>query len=291
LQLNTLLRQEVITIIQQLRNISKDQQKAIIQNIRIPNAIISTNKIPLWSYEIEHQNLWQINKTIKLMKRYMQFSLLLKNNLWLNVNVDLKPINTRLNQLAFGLFSFIFCLGLLILWLLYRLNAPLKTITKKVHHLSVDIDAAPLKTDGPPIVRNTFKAINDMQKQIKALLSDRALMLASISHDLRTPLTRMRLRSEFIQDEKQNQKNMSDIEEMETMISQVITYAKSNVAEIPKTTIDLTSLVISICNDFIDHGKNITYEGIEESVIVNGNTLSLKRAFIWTLDKIIINPR
>ena len=90
---------------------------------------------------------------------------------------------------------------LLGLWAARALTAPLSSFAKAAESFSLNGAAAPLPERGPEEIRSVAKALNRMRERITTLIDDRTKMLAAISHDLRTPITRMRLRSEFIEDE------------------------------------------------------------------------------------------
>jgi len=99
--------------------------------------------------------------------------------------------------LLFGAIS----VTLLGLWAAWALTAPLSSFAKAAESFSLNGAAAPLPERGPAEIRSVAKALNRMRERITALIDDRTKMLAAISHDLRTPITRMRLRSEFIEDD------------------------------------------------------------------------------------------
>ena len=94
---------------------------------------------------------------------------------------------------------------LLGLWAARALTAPLSSFAKAAENFSLNGAAAPLPERGPEEIRSVAKALNRMRERITALIDDRTRMLAAISHDLRTPITRMRLRSEFIEDDGASQ--------------------------------------------------------------------------------------
>ena len=90
---------------------------------------------------------------------------------------------------------------LLGLWAARALTAPLSSFAKAAENFSLNGAAAPLPERGPEEIRSVARALNRMRERITGLIDDRTKMLAAISHDLRTPITRMRLRSEFIEDD------------------------------------------------------------------------------------------
>ena len=84
-------------------------------------------------------------------------------------------------------------------WAIARLTAPFKTFTKAAIRLGTDVNATPLALQGPAEVRDAIGAFNDMQTRLQRFVEDRTQMLAAVSHDLRTPITRMRLRAEGLE--------------------------------------------------------------------------------------------
>jgi HAMP domain-containing protein len=100
---------------------------------------------------------------------------------------------------------------LLGLWAARALTAPLSSFAKAAESFSLNGAAAPLPERGPEEIRSVAKALNRMRERITALIDDRTRMLAAISHDLRTPITRMRLRSEFIEDDVHRSRMLRDL--------------------------------------------------------------------------------
>ncbi len=88
-------------------------------------------------------------------------------------------------------------------------------------------------------------------------------MIAAISHDLGTPITRLRLRAEFIEDEEQKQKTLADLEEMDRMISSTLTFARDDVFQEPHETIDLAALIDGICRDLGDAGLLAEFQPLQ----------------------------
>ena len=95
------------------------------------------------------------------------------------------------------------------------LTKPLATLAGAAHRLGVDVKAPPLPEGGPAEVRQVTEAFNEMQERIRRFVEDRTQMVAAISHDLGTPITRLRLRAEFVEDEEQQKKMLADLDEME----------------------------------------------------------------------------
>ncbi|MDV7339269.1 ATP-binding protein [Terasakiella sp. A23] len=158
-----------------------------------------------------------------------------------------------------------------------RANKPLVRMAKAAERLGRDVNARPMREDGPREVREAARAFNEMQTRLRRFVQDRTHMLAAISHDLRTPITRMKLRAEFVEDEVEREKMLADLDEMESMIAATMSFARDDVANEPVSDIDLAALVESLCEDMRETGGDVTYEGLEE-LAFKGRPVGLKRA-------------
>ena len=134
---------------------------------------------------------------------------------------------------------------------------------------------------GPPIVRDTYHAMHKMQQRIQDLINDRTKMLAAISHDLRTPITRMKLRLQLLKtphDDLYN-KSMNDLNEMETMITQTLAFARQEATQEKRVHFDIFSLLATISTEMTDLGQNIHFNTPTQRISFYGKPLALKRAF------------
>ena len=104
-------------------------------------------------------------------------------------------------------------------------------------------------------------------------------MLAAISHDLRTPITRMKLRMQFIYDEKLKEESLHDLDEMESMIQETLSFARDDAAKEHKKSLDLVSLIHSICIDAREMGHPVNFHSRQNRIPFTGRSLALKRAF------------
>ena len=144
-------------------------------------------------------------------------------------------------------------------WAIRSAVAPLRDFAQAAEKLGLDVRSNPLPENGPRELRLASRALNDMQTRIRRLVEDRTQMLAAISHDLRTPITRLRLRAEFVESEEQKRKMLSDLDEMEQMIESTISFAHEDAATEPKRVVDLVALVESLCEDLKDAGSNVEF--------------------------------
>lgn len=150
---------------------------------------------------------------------------------------------------------------LLGLWAARALTAPLSSFAKAAESFSLNGAAAPLPERGPEEIRSVARALNRMRERITGLIDDRTKMLAAISHDLRTPITRMRLRSEFIEDETHRRRMLSDLDQMRAMLESVLSFLRNDRRLEPMTLVDVASTLQLIADQFGDLGRKVAYEG------------------------------
>jgi signal transduction histidine kinase len=138
---------------------------------------------------------------------------------------------------------------------------------------------------GPRELRQMIQTFNAMQAQIQKFIAYRATMLAAISHDLRTPLTRMRLRGEYIEDPEQQARLFRDVDEMQSMIDGALAFFRDDSAE-EIVTFDLPGMLLTIANDYADQGIEIAYRGPLRASC-RGRPFALKRAVANLVDNAI----
>ena len=150
---------------------------------------------------------------------------------------------------------------LLGLWAARALTAPLSSFARAAESFSLNGAAAPLPERGPEEIRSVARALNRMRERITALIDDRTRMLAAISHDLRTPITRMRLRSEFIEDGAHRERMLSDLDQMRSMLESVLSFLRNDRKLEPMTLADIASTLQLITDQFADMGHKVAYDG------------------------------
>jgi signal transduction histidine kinase len=168
----------------------------------------------------------------------------------------------------------------------HQLARPIRQFTDALRRFGTDPRAAPLPETGPREVRASISAFNAMQAQIQRFVDDRTAMLAAISHDLRTPLTRMRLRGEFVEDEEQRMRLFRDVDEMQTMVDSALAFFRDDFQGEETTTFDFPELLRTIAEDYADQGCEIAYIGTDH-VAFRGRPLALKRAFANLVDNAV----
>ncbi|MBC07244.1 ATP-binding protein [Thalassospira sp.] len=137
----------------------------------------------------------------------------------------------------------------------------------------------PVPETGPTEIRRATKAFNRMTARLKRFVEDRTRMLAAISHDLRTPITSLRLRAEFVDDPENRARIIETLDEMEQMVEAAMTFAREETANEETRKIDLTALVESAVEDLAETGRPITFTGEVDTRVYPCRPLSIKRAF------------
>ena len=150
---------------------------------------------------------------------------------------------------------------LLGLWAARALTAPLSSFAKAAENFSLNGAAAPLPERGPEEIRSVAKAFNRMRERITALIDDRTKMLAAISHDLRTPITRMRLRSEFIEDDGHRSRMLRDLDQMRSMLESVLSFLRNDRKLESMTLVDIATTLQLVTDQFADMGHKVAYDG------------------------------
>jgi signal transduction histidine kinase len=175
----------------------------------------------------------------------------------------------------------IFLLSLAIIafaaWAARQITRPIRTFAAAADRLGKDVHAPPITEGGSRELLNATRAFNTMQQRLQRYVEDRTHMLAAISHDLRTSLTRLRLRTAFINDGEQRQKADRDIEEMDAMLSATLTFARDDAAAEALLQVDIAAMLHSLSDDLNDIGKRVQYCG-PASLSCQCRPVSLQRA-------------
>ncbi|MGJ0507593.1 MAG: ATP-binding protein [Methylocystis sp.] len=171
------------------------------------------------------------------------------------------------------------------LWAALSLTRPLTTFANAAESFGLDSVPAELPEAGPEEIRKATRAFNRMQRRIAEMASQRTRMLASISHDLRTPITRMRLRAEYIENAETKVKLMRDLDQMQAMVGGCLDYLRG-VPQQEMVALDLASLLQAIADQFADVGAAARYDG-PDHVNVLGSPDDLGRAFSNLIDNAV----
>jgi len=166
----------------------------------------------------------------------------------------------------------------LAVWVARRAIAPLGRFAAAAARFGTDVEAPPLSESGPSEIRAAAQSFNRMQRRVRRFVEERTHMLAAVSHDLRTPITRLRLRAEFVEDGEQRAKMLKDLDEMEAMIAAAIAFAREETAAERRATVDLAALLREIGSDLVEAGGKVEVSA-PPSLDYEGRPMALKRAF------------
>jgi len=149
-------------------------------------------------------------------------------------------------------------------WASGWITAPLLSeFARASEGLGVDVNALPHAEDGPEEVRAAARALNLMQTRIRSFVEDRLRMLAAVSHDLRGPITRLRLREQVEMDAGSQAKMLSDLDEMAQVVDSSLAFARDEATEEANQPVDLAALLSTLCDDAVapGHKAEFAWEG------------------------------
>ncbi len=204
------------------------------------------------------------------------------DGVWMHLRTELvtpRPWHSFNFLVAFAMMTL--AAGGLSLWAVRRLTRPVVVLARAAERLGRDVNAAPLPERGPAEVTMAAAAFNTMATRIRRFVQDRTLMLTAIGHDLRTPITRLRLRAEFVEDEVQRRRMLADLDELEAMVSATLTFGRDAAVEEAVVRLDLAELLRTILDEAVD--MRLDLEGLigmdgPEHLTVSARPLALKRA-------------
>jgi len=202
---------------------------------------------------------------------------------WLILHIPLprpRPWHSPTFLLAFVLMTV--AAAILSFWAVRRLTGPVGLLAEAAERLGRDVNAPPLPERGPDEVIRAAVAFNTMAARIRRFVQDRTFLLTAIGHDLRTPITRLKLRAEFIDDDEQRQKFMADLDELDAMVSATLVFGRDTADTEPAVAFDLVALLRTVLDDCADARPDsadaLSFTG-PAHLTVTGRILALKRSF------------
>jgi signal transduction histidine kinase len=185
-----------------------------------------------------------------------------------------------------ALLLFAVCIALLA-WVVARIaTRPLRQLADAADNLDISHASEPLPVQGSSEVRTATRAFNRMQKRIYQDVRERTGMLSAITHDLQTPLTRLRLRLEKLPDEALRSKLVGDMQAMQQMLQEGLELARSLDTSEATQRLDLDSLLDSLCSDATEAGQQVDYRE-HTPVQLKAHPLALRRALSNLLDNAV----
>ena len=173
-------------------------------------------------------------------------------------------------------------------WAAHELILPLQRLAGAVERFGSDtIEPVDLREEGPREVRRLAFALNRMQHRINQLMENRVRMLAAIGHDLRTPITRLRLRAEYVEDPALRAAFIDDLDCMDRLLQGGLTYLREGRSGEQTVTVDLVSLLSTVCDQCADLGHDVPFASSTCRVPVDGRPSELLRLFANLADNAI----
>jgi signal transduction histidine kinase len=149
-------------------------------------------------------------------------------------------------------------LGLIIL-AAGRMTRPLKALAANAEAFGRGVATPPLKESGPDEARRLIRSFNEMQERLTRFVGDRTRMLAAVGHDLRTPITSLKLRAELVDDEETRQKMLATLDEMQHMTEATLAFARDDASAEPSRSVDLAALIESLTEDLSSMGRPVAF--------------------------------
>ena len=222
-------------------------------------------------------DLSSLNKTDLDIPKLL-ISTRLHDGRWLNVGMGVNPPFRRWalpTLLSMALAGGSICV--IVVLMVRRITRPLTRLAQAAEQVGRGEKISPISEEGPTDVRQTVRAFNRMYERLQRFVQDRTRLLAAISHDLRTPITSLRLRAELIEDTECRTKILETLKEMQEMTEATLAFARDEATTENSHLVDLTALIDSLCEDCADLGMRVSFEGGTRTPY-SCRPVSLKRA-------------
>jgi signal transduction histidine kinase len=203
-----------------------------------------------------------------------------RRSLWASMSLTQKGAPTLpMRLLERSALFFFLCASILTVWISSAVVAPLVKLAREAERYPAEKGhLRPIAEAGPCEVRDLTRALNRMQSRIEAMIEARSHALAAISHDLRTIITRVRLRSEFIADVELKEKMLHDADLMDSMLYKNLQHLRDAKSAPDRGLIDLDSVLQTVSDQFADLGHDVTYRGGQHQIIL-GSLTEMQRVF------------
>nr|WP_220462672.1 ATP-binding protein [Pseudomonas putida] len=217
--------------------------------------------------ELGQPIVWRSLFGLRTAQAHIQFAVPLANGQWLAIDgVELQGWSGEsawvlISDYLLRVYALRIVAVLLVCLLAVRLCLrPLRRLADAARGLGSNLEQPPLALDGPEEVRQAAQAFNAMQQRLIAMVNDKAYFLAAVSHDLRTPLTRMRLRLERLPDDEHRERLRQNITQMDDMIGQVLDYLRAGEQQ-NLQQVDVDRLVARLCADLASADEPLPVQG------------------------------
>lgn len=216
----------------------------------------------------------------------LQISVQLGDGSWLSSISVLQPSNQRVWRWLIPMAASGVLVLIVVASVVHWITKPLGKLAHAAERIGRGEDVQRLTAEGPVEIRETMTAFNSMQQRLTQFVSDRTQMLAAVGHDMRTPLTSLRLRVEMVDDDELRLPMVRIIDEMRQMIEATLDFARDDAHAEEARSVDLVALLEAIADDFAANGPEIAVHGPDQ-LPVRCHPLRLKRAITNLLENAI----
>ncbi|WP_371346008.1 sensor histidine kinase [Ancylobacter sp. IITR112] len=205
---------------------------------------------------------WPLSRAAKFMywgdAGGMGLAVQLKDGSWLNSAFSKKMANSMWSARSLiSLAVTALVLSLCAAFIARTMTKPMRRLAAAAEALGRGESVPPLEEKGPDDLRHTAVAFNLMQSRLQRFVEDRTRLLAAIGHDLRTPITSLRLRAEFVADDETREKMLDTLDELRAMTEATLAFSREQATEEVTRNVDLTALVGSLCDDLVELGHDV----------------------------------
>lgn len=214
-------------------------------------------------------------------------SLRLRDGSWATFGPDAFGSSSSAEHDVLGSLSAM-ALGILVVSILLvrSINAPLRALASAADRIGTDVSTVEAPDTGAREIRQVARAFNNMQQRIRRLVDDRTQTLAAVSHDLKTPLTRLRLRAEYIADGALRRTIDADLDEMERMLDSALAFLRGDATGEEIKRVDIGTILETICDHAADAGHDVVLGG-DRRAPLHCKPLALKRALSNLIDNAV----
>ncbi len=206
---------------------------------------------------------------------YLIYSFELSDGQWLNMETESPPDEfVLLLPVLISVLVTVIGITLVVIFAVRRITSPLRRLSEAADQLGRGESIETLNTQGPQELSSTIRAFNVMHERLSRFVQDRTKMLAAISHDLRTPITSLRLRTEFVEDKELQAKMVNTLEDMQTMVEACLAFSQQDVLEEETKVIDLVETLEELAED----SSHISFSSTMPSYDYACRNVNIKRA-------------
>ena len=184
------------------------------------------------------------------------------------------------------IYVFFVLVGSIALFLVRRFTKPLATLTQAASKFGNGLQVEELEEKGPADIRQAIRSFNAMQREVRDEVKRRTQMLASVGHDIRTPLTALRVKAELLEQDEAREEFIASIEKMERITASALDYVRGESRSESKQYVDLRALIESECSEFEELGKKTRFKG-EYKLHYHCRPIALARAIRNLIDNAI----